>query len=59
MISTETEGRKMLREINSALRKAVLIFGAVFLFAELTKDKKDTGKGSKHGYQLDEFDDIW
>ncbi|MDO4833524.1 MAG: hypothetical protein Q4A40_00640 [Bacillota bacterium] len=49
----------MLREINSALRKAVLIFGAVFLFAELTKDKKDTGKGSKHGYQLDEFDDIW
>lgn len=49
----------MLRKIDSTLRKIALILGAVLVITELTKDKTEIKKRSKHGYQSEEFDDIW
>ena len=53
----------MLRKIDSALRTIALILGAVLVITELTKDgsepKKTTKRRIKHGYQSEEFDDIW
>lgn len=48
----------MLREINSLLRKFVMIFGAIALIISLVPEKK-TGKKGEEIYQSKEFDDIW
>lgn len=57
--SGKLEGKNMLKKINKALRSIVLIIGSILLIAELTKDKAETKKRSRHGYQSEEFDDIW
>lgn len=50
----------MLREINRTLRWLAIAIGSILLFSELTKDKPEKKKKrSKHGYQAEEFDDIW
>lgn len=49
----------MLREINRQLRKVVLIIGSLLMINAITKDRVDSRKGNKHGYQAEEFDDIW
>ncbi|MCQ2546413.1 MAG: hypothetical protein MJ161_02545 [Clostridia bacterium] len=52
----------MIRKIDSALRKIALILGAILVIAELTKDDSEPKRPKrriKHGYQSEEFDDIW
>lgn len=49
----------MLREINRTLRSIILIIASIMLVSELKKDKTTKEKGSKYGYQEQEFDDIW
>ncbi|MDO4176147.1 MAG: hypothetical protein Q4D99_01550 [Bacillota bacterium] len=54
----------MLRKIDSTLRKIALVLGALLVISELTKDNTETKETRKkrrikHGYQSEEFDDIW
>lgn len=49
----------MLIKINSVMRKAVLIMGAIFLIFNLTEKKKAGKTSEKEGFQTEEFDDIW
>lgn len=49
----------MIKKINSFLRGVVLLLGAIAVVVNLTAKDKNERKNSKHGYQSEEFDDIW
>lgn len=49
----------MLREINSKLRKLILIIGSGLLVFKLIEGRGKSEKPDREGFQTEEFDDIW
>ncbi|MGN0702708.1 MAG: hypothetical protein ACI4KL_06005 [Lentihominibacter sp.] len=48
----------MIRNLNTKLRKIVIVLTAVFVLIEITGKKEESERESR-GFQTAEFDDIW
>lgn len=51
--------KETIRNLNRQIRTILFICGGLFVLLDYLQKKSENGKSSRHGYQSEEFDDIW